>query len=417
MIVRTLITFATSFLIIYAYRAMHIVSKKWSRLPRRVTRIGFLVITFFVYITTTYISVNFETYKDNEALMNYTIVGAITLSVTVLSICIFQLVADLILLFRYLRFRAQNKELVSGGNEMTRRTFVSKMALAVGGVMLGSFLWGTTKGKFGWRIMQNKLAFDNLPASFDGLKIVQISDLHLGSFQNNFEPLQEAVEMINELEADYIFFTGDLVNDLHTEAEPWIDVFKKLRAKKDKYAILGNHDYGWSRGHRLTDEEKHLNSRQVVKVAEQMDFKMLLNEHRILDHEGEKIGLVGVENWGYSEHGWFPTKGDYTAAVQDMEEVPFKILLSHDPTHWDKKIIGKENVDLTLSGHTHGGQMGISIPGLFELSAAKFFYDRYAGLYKEGKQHLYINRGMGFLIFPGRVGMPPEITLHTLRKA
>lgn len=417
MLARSLITYATGFLILYAYRAVYIVSKKWSTLPRRLTRILFLVFTFFVYISTTYISVNFDTYRDNEALMNYTIVGAITLSVTVLSICIIQLMADILHLFRYLRFRANNKEIVSGGNEMTRRTFVSKMALGVGGVMLGSFLWGTTKGKFGWRVMKNKLSFDNLPLAFDGMKIVQISDLHLGSFQNNFEPLEEAVEMINELEADYIFFTGDLVNDKHTEAEAWIDIFKKLKAKKEKYAILGNHDYGWSRGHRLSKEEKHENSRQVAKITEQMGFKILLNEHSILEHAGEKIGLVGVENWGYSEKGWFPMEGDYKKSVENMEDVPFKILLSHDPTHWDHKILGKENdVDLTLAGHTHGGQMGIAIPGLFELSAAKLFYKRYAGAYKEGNQHLYVNRGMGFLIFPGRVGMPPEITLHTLSK-
>ncbi len=418
MIARTLITFATSFLILYAFRALYIVTQKWSKLPRQLTRILFLVSTFFVYITTTYVSLNFDTYRDNEALMNYTIVGAITLSVTVLSICIIQLVADIILLARYISFRIKNKKLVSGGNQMTRRTFVSKMALATGGVLLGSFLWGMTKGKYGWRVMKNKLAFDNLPAAFDGLKIVQISDLHLGSFQNNFEPLEEAVQMINDLDADYIFFTGDLVNDKHDEAEPWIHVFKKLKAKKDKYAILGNHDYGWGRGERLTDEQKQVNGQKVAQVAEQMDFKMLMNSHTILDHDGEKIGLIGVENWGWSENNWFPTFGDYKKSVENMEAVPFKILLSHDPTHWDKKILGKENdVDLTLAGHTHGGQMGISIPGLFEISAAKLFYKHYAGLYKEGKQHLYVNRGLGFLIFPGRVGMPPEITLHTLHKA
>ena len=238
---------------------------------------------------------------------------------------------------------------------------------------------------------------------------------HLGSFKENFEPLEEAVQMINELEPDYIFFTGDLVNEKYTEAEPWVNVFNKLKAKKDKFGILGNHDYGWGRD--ITPEEKAYNSTGVAKLGEEMGFKMLLNDHTILEHGGEKIGLIGVENWGYSPEGWFPTKGDYKKSVENMEEVPFKILLSHDPTHWDHKIIGKENVDLTLAGHTHGGQMGIAIPGLFELSAAKFFYDRYAGAYKEGKQHLYVNRGLGFLIFPGRVGMAPEITLHTLNKA
>jgi predicted MPP superfamily phosphohydrolase len=407
--------FATGFLILYAFRAVHIVTQKWSKLPRRITRVLFLVLTFFVYISTTYVSVNFETYRDNQALIDYTIVGAITLSVTVLSICIIQLISDILLLFRYLRFRYKNREVVSGGNEMTRRTFVSQMALAVGGVMLGSFLWGTTKGKFGWRIMKNKLAFDNLPKAFDGMKIVQISDLHLGSFNNDFEPLEEAIEMINELEADYIFFTGDLVNETYKEAEPWVEVIKKLKAKKGKYSILGNHDYGWGR---IPEEEKATNSKNVARINEEMGFKILLNQHEILEHQGQKIGLIGVENWGYSPEGWFPTKGDYNKSVENMEEVPFKILLSHDPTHWDHKIIGKENdVDLTLAGHTHGGQMGISIPGLFELSAAKLFYNRYAGAYQEKKQHLYVNRGLGFLIFPGRVGMPPEITLHVLNKA
>jgi len=407
--------FATGFLILYAFRAVYLVTQKWSKLPRQLTRVLFLVTTFFVYITTTYVSLNFDTYREVDWLMNYTIVGAITLSVTVLSICIIQLISDIVLLFRYLRFRVQNKEIVSGGNAMTRRTFISKMALATGGIMLGSFLWGMTKGKYGWRVIKNKLAFANLPQSFDGVKIIQISDLHLGSFKENFGPLEEAVEMINALEPDYIFFTGDLVNESYTEAEAWIDVIKKLRAKRDKFAILGNHDYGW--GTRSRDD-KATNSLGVSRINREMGFKMLLNEHAILEHEGEKIGLVGVENWGWSEKGWFPMEGDYKKSVKDMEEVPFKILLSHDPTHWEHKILGQEtDVDLTLAGHTHGGQMGITIPGLFELSVAKMFYKRYAGLYKEDKQHLYVNRGLGFLIFPGRVGMPPEITLHVLNKA
>ena len=410
-----LILFTTGFLILYAYRAVHIVTKTYSKIPRRILRISFLVIAVFVYASTSYLAVNRDTYQENKALMDYTLIGAITLNITLLVISVFQLIADLVLLFRYLVFRYSQKEVVSGGNEMTRRIFVNKMALALGGVVLGAFLWGTTKGKYGWKIFKNRLSFSNLPASFDGMKIVQISDLHLGSFNENFEPLEEAVQMINELEPDYIFFTGDLVNEKYTEAEPWIHVIKKLRAKKEKYAILGNHDYGW--GDKLTPEEKAYNSKGVSKINEKMGFTMLLNEHTILENNGDKIGLIGVENWGYSKEGWFPTVGDFQKSVQDMEEVPFKILLSHDPTHWDHKILGKENVDLTLAGHTHGGQVGVSIPGLFDFSVGRLFYDRYAGLYKEGNQHLYVNRGLGFLIFPGRVGVPPEITLHVLNKA
>jgi predicted MPP superfamily phosphohydrolase len=229
--------------------------------------------------------------------------------------------------------------------------------------------------------------------------------------------MEEAVEMINELEPDYIFFTGDIVNAEASEAEPWVDIFRKLRAKHGKYAILGNHDYGWGRMGELTEDDKTRNAKNVANIFSQMDLQPLLNQHKVLEKDGEKIGLVGVENWGYTEEGWFPTRGDYGKATEGMEDVPFQILLSHDPTHFDHHILGKTKVDLTLSGHTHGGQFGISIPGLVEISAAKLFYERYAGLYKEKDQYLYVNRGMGYLIFPGRVGMPPEITLHELNRA
>ena len=407
-----LILYGTAFLILYAYRAVHLVSKDWLVGPKWGFRISFLILAIGVYASTSYLAVNRDTYRENEALMNYTTVGAITLSVTLLSIAVFQLIADLVLVLRsILSKRAKSK---GKPGAMKRRTFLNRFALGVGAVMLGSFLWGTTKGRFGWRIMRNQLSFDNLPKAFDGLKIVQISDLHLGSFGTNYEPLIEAVEMINELEPDYIFFTGDLVNESPSEAEDWIDIIRGLKAKRGKHAILGNHDYGWGD---LTEEDKDQNSKGVIEMNRRMDFTVLANAHEILEKDGEKIGLVGVENWGYSKQNWFPTRGDYAQSVVGMEDVPFKILLSHDPTHWDHHILEKEDVDLTLAGHTHGGQMGIRIPGLFELSAGQLFYDRYAGLYSQGKQHLYVNRGMGFLIFPGRVGMPPEITLHELSRS
>jgi len=411
MIAYYLILFGTGFLILYAYRAVHMVSHEWSSGPKWTLRITFLVLAISVYVSTSYLAIYRDDYQDNQALMNYTTVGAITLSVTLLSITVFQVLADLLLLARVLRHRVSLAK--HPGRNMKRRTFMNKTALGLGAVVLGSFLWGTTKGRYGWRILVNRLSFDNLPKAFDGLRIVQISDLHLGSFQDNYEPLREAVQMVNDLAPDYIFFTGDLVNESPEEAEHWIEIFQELRAKRDKYAILGNHDYGWGR---LTEEEKDQNSAGVIQMNKRMGFKVLANSHDILEKDGEKIALVGVENWGYSEENWFPTRGDYRKSVRDMEEVPFKILLSHDPTHWDHHILEKEDVDLTLAGHTHGGQMGIRIPGLLELSAGQLFYKRYAGLYSQGKQHLYVNRGMGFLIFPGRVGMPPEITVHELSR-
>lgn len=414
MIVFYLILFGTAALILYAYRTIHVLTYKLLPGPKWILRGLFLLVVVFIYATTSYFGVNRDQYRDNQFLMDYTIIGAITLSVTLLSICIFQLLADFVLLGRYIHYRSTREEAT---REMSRRTFMNAIALSVGGLVLSSVLWGTTKGKYGWRIMQNRMSFDNLPKAFDGLKIVQISDLHLGSFNKNFEPMEEAVAMINELNPDYIFFTGDMVNADPEEAEPWIEVFRKLKAKSGKYAILGNHDYGWERQGKLTEEDKTRNALGVTEIFNKMDLKPLINQHEILEREGEKIGLVGVENWGYTPEGWFPTRGDYNKSTEGMEEVPFQILLSHDPTHFDHHILNKTNVDLTLSGHTHGGQFGISIPGLIEISAAKFFYARYAGLYSEGKQHLYVNRGLGYLIFPGRVGMPPEITLHELNRA
>jgi predicted MPP superfamily phosphohydrolase len=409
-----LILFGTGVLILYSYRTVHVLTYKLLLGPKWILRALFLLTTIFIYASTSYLAVNRAEYRENQFLMDYTIIAAVTLSVTLLSICIFQLFADLVLLGRFIHYRTTRKE---AEREMTRRTFLNAIALSVGGLVLGSVLWGTTKGKYGWRIIQNNLSFGNLPKAFDGVRIVQISDLHLGSFGKNYEPMHEAVEMINELEPDYIFFTGDMVNAKPDEAEPWVDIFSGLNAKNGKYAILGNHDYGWGRMGELTEEMKEENARGVAEIFRKMDLKPLLNQHEVLERNGEKIGLIGVENWGYTEEGWFPTKGDYNKSVEGMEDVPFQILLSHDPTHFDHHILGKTKVNLTLSGHTHGGQFGISIPGLVEISAAKLFYERYAGLYKEKDQYLYVNRGMGYLIFPGRVGMPPEITLHTLKTA
>ena len=409
-----LLMFFALILILYAYRAVYVVSRGWKPGTRKVVRIAYWVITLFVYLSTAYLRMNRDIYAENEFLMNYAIVGTIMLAVTVLSISIFQLIGDLMLVGKRVTAKFQVKEPPLPGKKMPRRKFMSAFALGVGGFMLSSFLWGVTRGKYRWRILTNELTFDNLPKSFNGTRIVQISDLHLGSFKGNFEPIREAIQMINELNPDYIVFTGDLVNESPEEAKPWISLIKELKAQHGKYAILGNHDYGWGR---LTEDAKNTNSTGVAEVLDQMGFKVLLNQHEIIEKAGERIGLVGVENWGYSEAGWFPTRGDYQQSVKGMEQVPFNILLSHDPTHWSHHIMGKENVDLTLSGHTHGGQLGITIPGLLEISAGKLFYERYAGLYTEKDQHLYINRGMGFLIFPGRVGMPPEITLHVLNTA
>jgi predicted MPP superfamily phosphohydrolase len=294
--------------------------------------------------------------------------------------------------------------------DFSRRKFITQTGLGVGAVLFGGFFYGVTKGKFAFRVMKNKVVSSRLPKAFDGLKIVQISDAHLGSFINNFEPVKNMVRMINEVEADYVVFTGDMVNSLAEEAEPWIEVFSEIKAKKGKFSIFGNHDYADYGNY--TKEEKLQSQSRLKEIHKEMGFRLLEDEVVELEREGEKISLIGVHNWGAGFH----QVGDLDRAMQNVNPEHFKILLSHDPTHWEHKVLGKKDIHLTFSGHTHGMQMGIEIPSLgIKWSPVRLRYKRWAGLYSEGEQHLHVNRGLGVLAFPGRVGMAPEITLVELK--
>ncbi|MDG1159007.1 MAG: metallophosphoesterase [Flavobacteriales bacterium] len=401
--------------ITYSIKSVFVLSKSLGRKRRWLVTSIYTLVTggLFMYFFIT--SRDFQELRENNpALLDFVVGGFFTLMVTCLVMGLFHLVEDIIWVMKAIVRSVRGHSKVAedlGGSKMTRSTFISKLGLGAGALALGSFVWGFTKGKFGWRIVEEELAFDNLPKSFDGTKIIQISDLHLGSFREQFEPLKEAIQLINELEPDYIFFTGDLVNTYFWEADPWVPVFQELKAKKGKFSILGNHDYGYYGD--TSDEEQAACREGVIQRNKDMGFTPLINEHAILEENGERIGLLGVENWGESH--WFPKVGDVSKAREGMPEVPFTMLLSHDPSHWDLHVQGKEDIDLTFSGHTHGAQMGLRIPGVLELSPAAIMFKRWAGLYKEGKQHLYINRGMGYLMMPGRVGMPPEITFMTLK--
>lgn len=299
-----------------------------------------------------------------------------------------------------------------GGIQMTRKVFLSRVGIVVAGIPFFSILYGILKGKYDFRIIKEQLTFGNLPGNFHGFRVVQISDAHLGSFQENKGPVYKAIDMVNDLNPDIIVFTGDLVNNYADEAEPWIDVFSKLKARYGKYSILGNHDYSdyvqWE-----TVEGKKANLDRLKVIHKEMGFRLLLNENEKIDVNGEKIALIGIENWGKPP---FPQYGDLKKATTETEDQAFKILLSHDPSHWDAQVLGDHQYDLALAGHTHGMQFGIEIAGI-KWSPVKYKYPRWGGLYTEGKQHLYVNRGFGFLGFPGRVGMPPEITCIDLHKA
>lgn len=407
--------------VLYSIKAVFVTTRRWHNPWNWLITVLFATLTIGFFLWCFLITRDWNTLREtNPDLLDFAVGGFFALAVTCLVIGLIHLIDDLIQLVRWVfrRFgkkeKADHGEDVIAGKEMSRSSFITKVGFGIGGFVLGSFIWGLTKGKFGWKIFEHQLAFENLPQEFDGVRIVQISDLHLGSFKNNFAPLEEAVEMINGLNPDYIFFTGDLINTYDSEAEPWIPVFRKLKAKKGKYSILGNHDYGYYGN--TTDAEQVAIKQGVIEMNKRMDFKILVNEHAILEHNGAQIGLIGVENWGESH--WFPKLGDVAKAEENMPAVPFKLLLSHDPSHWDMHVQGTRlDIDLTLSGHTHGAQMGLRIPGVLEISPAALMFKRWAGLYYEGKQALHINRGLGYLMIPGRVGMPPEISLLELKKA
>ncbi|MGI9542414.1 MAG: metallophosphoesterase [Cyclobacteriaceae bacterium] len=298
----------------------------------------------------------------------------------------------------------------SAEGDYSRRNFITQVGMFAGGLMFGGMVYGVLWGKFNFRVLTEDISSPRIPRAFDGLKIVHISDAHLGSFGNSFEPIKKAIKMINDLDPDYVFFTGDLVNNHANEAEPWIEVFREIRSKKGKFSIFGNHDYADYGS--FSKQEKETSVQRLKAIHDEMGFHLLQDTHVVLKEDDAAISLIGVHNWGQGFH----QIGDLAKAMDGVADDHFKILLSHDPTHFEMQVKNKTNIDLTLSGHTHGMQMGIEVPVLnIKWSPVRFRYPRWAGLYRENGQSIYINRGFGVLAYPGRVGMAPEITLLTLK--
>jgi predicted MPP superfamily phosphohydrolase len=296
---------------------------------------------------------------------------------------------------------------------ISRSRFLSKAALIAGGVPLATLTYGVVRNAYRYRRFAVDVPIKNLPKGLEGFKIVQISDMHSGSWTKS-EPLKDAVALVNKENADIVCFTGDLVNNEATEMLPFVDIFKEIKAKHGVYSILGNHDYGdyhpWP-----SDEAQEENMELLYKIHADLGWDLLRDENRKLEINGHKLAIMGVENWG--EAFRFPRKADLAKAYRGVEDCDCKVLLSHDPTHWDARIRpGYPDIDLTLSGHTHGFQFGIDIPG-FKWSPAQYIYKQWAGLYHENDQFLYVNRGLGFLGYPGRVGILPEVTVLTLVSA
>ena len=294
-----------------------------------------------------------------------------------------------------------------------RRGFLSKIALLIASIPIPFVLHGIFKGRYNYKVYNYDLNFEDLPKEFDGYQITHISDIHSGSL-NNIKSVEYAVELINEQNSDLILFTGDIVNNRADELDVWKNTFSKIEANDGKYSVLGNHDYGdyvnWKFEH-----EKKDNFEKLLKIQNEMGFNLLMNENINIKRNQQSISLIGVENWG---KGRFKKKGDIDTACNGLNENDFKIVMSHDPSHWDEILKNhKTHFHLTLSGHTHGMQFGIEIPGWIKWSPAKWAYKHWAGLYNENKQFLNVNRGFGVLGFPGRVGIPPEISVITLKKS
>lgn len=379
---------------------------------KRITKWAWFVPTIITFVLFTFLIYNFQELQENKSYKFFSFVTAFAFLFFLpkLIFVVFHLINDLSLGVKWIAGLFQQKIESEPHEQMNRFQFFNQVGLIAGTAMLGSIAYGITKGKYAFRVLTEKIHFPDLPKAFDGVRIVHISDAHLGSFlDNSFEEVGEAIQMINDLDADYVFFTGDLVNNFAFEAEPWIKHFNSIRAKYGKFSILGNHDYGdYAYGHGDENKaEKDKNLARLAEIHKEMGFTLLRNENVLLQRNGETIRLLGMENWGKG----FQQYGDFRKTMEGAANGEFKILLSHDPTHWEEQVQGKANVQLTLSGHTHGMQFGIELPKLgIKLSPSSLRYKRWGGLYSETNQFLYINRGFGFLGFPGRVGMPPEIT-------
>lgn len=323
-------------------------------------------------------------------------------------LAIFHGLEDLLQGLRWLWARAAPGAGGDEGEPISRLRFISQLGLALSAIPFGAVLYGITKGRRNFRVSHELIRSAKLPAAFNGLRIVQISDMHLGSFPTSSDIVRIGVDLINEQDPDLILFTGDMVNDYSEEAEPWLATLSGLKARLGKYSILGNHDY--SDYARWTDQRaKQANLERLMEHHRTIGFRLLLDEHVPVEKDGETFTLIGVQNWGVR----FQQYGDLKKAVAGTDRSRFRLLMSHDPTHWEAQV-QQEGIDLTLSGHTHGAQFGITIAGQ-TYSPAQWVYKQWAGLYHRDDMHLYVNRGFGFIGFPGRVGMPPEITVIELR--
>ena len=364
------------------------------------------ILLYFFFFTYRFLGLKYFPKQVNTTIFGF----FLCLLIIKLIVFLFFFFNDIVNLLKYALKLSSRTE--TTGAVMTRSAFLSKMALATAAIPVASLVYGVVANAYNYQFKRLKLNFPNLPKAFEGFTVVQLSDIHSGSF-NQSKPIEEVIEKINALKADLILFTGDLVNDKASEMDFLKTVFSKLKSTHGVMSVTGNHDYGdyvaWG-----SKEEKRNNFKNLMGVHKEMGWDLLMNEHRVIEKEGEKIAILGIENWGYALR--FPRYGKLNEAYDGTQDIPFKILMSHDPSHWDAEVRKSyQDIDLTLSGHTHGFQFGIETK-YFRFSPSQWVYKQWAGLYQEGKQYIYVNRGFGFLGYPGRVGILPEVTVLELSK-
>jgi uncharacterized protein len=299
-----------------------------------------------------------------------------------------------------------------GSFDPSRSRFMSQLGILLGSIPFLSLTYGILRNPYRYKVFRETIRLDDLPDALDGLRIVHISDIHSGSFTMK-EPVKSAIDLINRQKPDLVLFTGDLVNYMAKEMKPFLDVFSKIQARFGVFSVLGNHDYGdyvrWPNA-----ESKRENMDDMIATHRELGWQLLLNENHLVDVNGEKVAVIGVEN--YSAHPRFPKYGDLEKAYQGAEQASLKLLLSHDPSHWEDQVLSRfQNIAVTFSGHTHGMQFGVEIPGWIKWSPIQYVYKQWAGLYRKGSQFLYVNRGLGFLGYPGRVGILPEVAVIELK--
>ena len=390
---------------VYAFQAVKTFTKvRW-------VLIAYALISFVVIVFVFYEFTKFDRTIGQTQMTMMTMGLLILVLVPKLILTFFMLLEDIYRVFSgtVTHFMGDND---NGAFLPDRRKFISQIALGIAAIPFLSLVYGMTKGKYNFKVLKQTLFFPDLPDAFDGFTITQISDVHSGSFDNP-EKISYAIDLVNQQNSDMILFTGDIVNTHATEMHPWIETFNKIQKHEfGKFSVLGNHDYGeyvdWP-----SAEAKEANFQGIKGLYGQIGFNLLLNENVKIKKGNDEIALVGVENWGKN----FKQAGDINVASANLKKEDFKILMTHDPSHWEYEVKNHpKNFHLTLSGHTHGFQFGIEIPGIIKWSPVEYVYKQWAGLYENLGRYVYVNRGFGFHAYPGRVGIWPEITVFELKK-